>query len=153
LNDLLPTYLPQSVIQRNFSLSTFVKALETGDIEHFMNTLRAFYSSIPYDMMNKSKKDERYYQFIFYLLVTLMGQFVQTEVKTAVGRADAVIKTEDTIFVFEFKMSNHGTAEDALVQIDTKDYLIPYTADGRKLVKIGAEFNEKERTLSRWKIE
>jgi Holliday junction resolvase-like predicted endonuclease len=80
-----------------------------------------------------------------------MGQFVQTEVKTANGRIDAVIKTADTIFVFELKMANHGTAETALEQIDSKDYLIPYTTDERKLVKIGAEFNEKERGLSRWK--
>jgi hypothetical protein len=47
-------------------------------------------------------------------------------------------------------MANHGTAEEALEQIDSKDYLIPFTADGRKLVKIGAEFSEKERGLSRW---
>jgi hypothetical protein len=47
-------------------------------------------------------------------------------------------------------MDNNGTAEKALEQIDSKDYLIPFTAEGRKLVKIGAEFNEKERGLSRW---
>jgi hypothetical protein len=80
-----------------------------------------------------------------------MGQFVQAEVKTAAGRADAIIKTADTVYVFEFKM--HGTAEEALKQINTKDYLIPYTVDGRKLVKIGAAFNEKERGLSRWIME
>ncbi|MDR0611631.1 MAG: PD-(D/E)XK nuclease domain-containing protein [Planctomycetaceae bacterium] len=49
-------------------------------------------------------------------------------------------------------MVNHGSAEDALKQIDSKDYLIPYTTDGRKIVKIGAEFSEQERGLSRWKI-
>jgi hypothetical protein len=81
-----------------------------------------------------------------------MGQFIQTEVKNAVGRADAVIKTTNTIFVFEFKMANYGTAEEALAQIDSKNYLIPYTTDGRKVVKIGAEFSEQERGLSRWKI-
>jgi Holliday junction resolvase-like predicted endonuclease len=118
-----------------------------------MDNLRAFYCSIPYDLIKNDQKNERYYQFIFYLLVTLMGQFVQTEVKTAAGRVDAVIKTSDAIFVFEFKMSNKGTAEEALAQINTKDYLIPYTTDGRKIVKIGAEFNEQERGLSRWKIE
>ena len=68
------------------------------------------------------------------------------------GRADAVVKTSTTIFVFEFKMANHGTAEDALAQIDSKNYLLPYIADGRKLVKIGAEFSETERTVSRWKV-
>ncbi|MDR1483608.1 MAG: PD-(D/E)XK nuclease domain-containing protein, partial [Planctomycetaceae bacterium] len=109
------------------------------------------YASIPYDLIKNEYKDEHYYQFIFYLIVTLMGQFIQTEVKSAAGRADAVIKTSDTIFVFEFKMANNGTAEDALVQIDSKNYLIPFTSDGRKLVKIGAEFNETERGISRWK--
>ncbi|MDR1341791.1 MAG: PD-(D/E)XK nuclease domain-containing protein, partial [Prevotellaceae bacterium] len=63
---------------------------------------------------------------------------------------DAVIKTADAIYVFEFKMAGHGTAETALEQIDSKNYLIPYTTDGRQLVKIGAEFSEKERGLSRW---
>jgi hypothetical protein len=53
--------------------------------------------------------------------------------------------------VFEFKLSGSGTAEDALKQIDDKGYLIPFIAGNRKLVKIGAEFNVAERTLSRWK--
>ncbi|MDR1583915.1 MAG: ATP-binding protein [Prevotellaceae bacterium] len=151
LDDLLPAYVPQYAIQQDFSAAFFVKALRAGDIDSFMNNMKAFYASIPYDLMKNETKNEQYYQFIFYLLVTLMGQFVQTEVKTAAGRADAVIKTADTIYVFEFKMDNHDTAEKALEQIDSKDYLIPYTVDGRKLVKIGAEFSEKERGLSRWK--
>jgi hypothetical protein len=41
------------------------------------------------------------------------------------------------------------TAEETLKKIDAKDYLIPYTFDGRKTVKIGAEFSEKERGLKR----
>jgi Holliday junction resolvase-like predicted endonuclease len=150
--ELLPAYAPQYVNQQ-FSAATFVKALRAGNIDGFMNTLRAFYASISYEMIENDNKGERYYQFVFYLLVTLMGQFIQTEVKSAAGRVDAVIKTSDAIFVFEFKMANHGSAEDALQQIDSKDYLIPYTVDGRKLVKVGAEFSEQKRGLSRWKIE
>jgi Holliday junction resolvase-like predicted endonuclease len=152
LNELLPAYVPQYVVQQNFSAAAFVRTLEAGDIDGFMNTVQAFYSSIPYDLIKNEHKTERYYQFIFYLLVTLMGQFIQTEVKTATGRIDAIIKTADTIFVFEFKMAHYGTADEALAQIDTKEYLLPYTADGRKLVKIGAEFSEQERGLNRWKI-
>jgi hypothetical protein len=150
LKELLPAYVPQYATVQKFSVTQFITTLRAGDIDEFMNSMRAFYASIPYDLMKNEAKDEQYYQFIFYLLVTLMGQFVQTEVKTATGRADAVIKTADTIYVFEFKMDSHGTAEKALEQINSKDYLIPFTADGRKLVKIGAEFSEKERGLSRW---
>jgi hypothetical protein len=49
-------------------------------------------------------------------------------------------------------MEKNATAEDALKQIDEKGYLIPYTADGRKLVKAGAEFSAEERIMSRWII-
>lgn len=80
-----------------------------------------------------------------------MGQFTEAEVRSARGRADAVVKTRDTIYVFEFKLN--GTAEEALRQIDEKGYLIPYTADGRQLVKIGANFSAEERNLERWCVE
>ncbi|MDR1268678.1 MAG: ATP-binding protein [Planctomycetaceae bacterium] len=125
LKELLPAYVPQYATNQHFSAVSFIKTLRAGNIDGFMDNLRAFYSSIPYDLMKKESKEERYYQFIFYLLVTLMGQFIQTEVRTASGRVDAVIKTADTIFVFELKMANHGTAEEALAQIDSKDYLVP----------------------------
>ncbi|GHT39193.1 hypothetical protein FACS189437_01860 [Bacteroidia bacterium] len=91
-----------------------------------------------YQIIKKSTKDN-------FQKVTKSG-----EVKSARGRADAVVKTSDTIYVFEFKMDTNGTAEEALKQIDEKDYLIPYTADGRKIVKVGAEFSAEERRLSRW---
>jgi hypothetical protein len=70
------------------------------------------------------------------------------------GRADAVVITGDTVYVFEFKLSREGTGnkdEDALRQIDDKGYLVPYRAGGRKLVKVGAEFDAATRTLGRWK--
>jgi hypothetical protein len=131
----------------DFFAGKFTKYLMEGNAEKFMTSIRAFFASIPYDL---SYRTERHYQFVFYLIFTLMGQFIRTEVKSARGRADAVVKTADAIYVFEFKMEKNATAEKALEQIDRKGYLIPYTADGRKLVKIGAEFSAEERTLSRW---
>ncbi|MDR2621390.1 MAG: PD-(D/E)XK nuclease domain-containing protein, partial [Dysgonamonadaceae bacterium] len=98
-------------------------------------------------------RDEQYFQHVFYLLFTLMGQFVETEVKNNKGRADAVVKTAGNIYVFEFKMDDNATAEDALNQINSKDYAIPYTADHRELVKIGVEFSQKEKSIKRWIIQ
>ena len=47
-----------------------------------------------------------------------MGQYVDVEVKNAIGRADVVIKMPDAIYVFEFKID--GTPEEALAQINSK---------------------------------
>jgi hypothetical protein len=57
----------------------------------------------------------------------------------------------DTMFVFEFKLDGNGTADTALKQIDDKGYLVPYSASGKKLVKIGAVFDKETRTLGEWK--
>jgi hypothetical protein len=148
LNDLFPAYAPESRIRGGeFAAARFVKDLLAGNIDGFMTRLRAFFAAVPYDLSNKSERD---YQTIFYLLFTLMGQFCQTEVKSAKGRADAVVKTSDRIYVFEFKLDENGTAEAALAQIDDKGYLIPYIADGCGLVKIGVAFSRDGRGISRW---
>ena len=110
-----------------------------------MNRLQAFFADFPYALNTKT---ERHYQLVFYLVFKLMGQFVDAEVQSARGRADAVVKTADYIYVFEFKLN--GTVEEALAQIDDRDYLIPYSVDGRRLVKVGAEFDPEKRNLGRW---
>jgi len=115
-----------------------------------MIMLQSFYADIPYDMQEKRHKNEKYYQSLFYTLFTLMGQFIQSEVKSATGRADAVVKTADSIYIFEFKMDKDATVEDALQQIDSKDYMIPYKADGRRIMKIGAVFNKETGLLTKY---
>jgi hypothetical protein len=151
LEELLPAYAPQWRGHPDFSVSNFLRALMEGDVDKFMTIMTAFYASIHYDSIT-GKKDERYYQFIFYLLFSLMGQVVETEVKGSTGRADAVVKTADTVFVFEFKMEEKATAEQALAQIDEKGYSIPYSAGDKKIVKIGVEFSIEERGIKRWII-
>ena len=76
---------------------------------------------------------------------------MQAEVRSAIGRADAIVWTRDHIYVFEFKLN--GTAEEALQQINQKGYLIPYTVDGRKLVKVGVEFSKEERNINKYLVE
>ncbi|MDR1274090.1 MAG: ATP-binding protein, partial [Odoribacteraceae bacterium] len=153
LNELLPAYVLAPVATGIFSVTDFLRQLMKNDVEGFMNSLQAFFAAIPYDAIKQEHRDEQYYQHVFYLLFTLMGQFIQTEVKNSTGRADAVVKTSESIFVFEFKMDSCATAEDALAQINSKDYAIPYSADHRKTVKIGVEFSRAERGINRWLVE
>jgi len=153
LKELLPAFVRTPITTGNFSIIEFLQQIEDNDIDGFMTSLKAFYAAIPYDAIKQENRDEQYYQHIFYLLFKLIGQFVETEVKSNQGRADAVVKTADHIYVFEFKMDNNATAEAALAQINSKDYAIPYIVDHRKVVKIGVEFSQTERGVKRWLIE
>ena len=80
-----------------------------------------------------------------------MGQYVDVEVKNAIGRADVVIKMPDAIYVFEFKID--GTPEEALAKINSKQYAITYEIDNRKVVKVGVNFDSTTQTLGEWVIE
>ena len=77
-----------------------------------------------------------------------MGQFTQAEVHSAKGRADAIVQTSDYVYIFEFKLN--GTAEEALQQINDKDYAEPFKSDKRQIVKVGVEFSAETRNVKRW---
>ena len=144
---LLPMYVHRFPRENTFYVVSFLRDLMKGDIESCLERTRAFFASIPHDLENKT---EKHYQTIFYLLFRLMGQYVDVEVKSAIGRADVVLKLQDAIYVFEFKYD--GTPEEALAQIDSKQYAIPYQVDNRKVVKVGINFDSATRTIGEWKI-
>lgn len=148
LNYLVPYYTGVSSNENLFNIRLFVDELRSGDVDAFLIRLRAFFSGIPYELNDKT---ERHYQAIFYLVFRLLGQYIEVEERSTKGRADAIVKTRKYIYVFEFKLD--GNVDDALKQIDEKGYLIPYTTDSRKLIKVGVSFDSKERNIGKWKIE
>jgi hypothetical protein len=141
--------MPGKNIHSEFYVEYFIEDLLAGDVENFMIRLRAFFAGIPYDLNNK---EEKHYQTIFFIFFRLMGQFIEVEQHSAAGRADAVVVTDDTVFAFEFKLSENATATAALEQIDKKGYLKPYAASNKKLVKVGVEFSAEERGISKWEM-
>ena len=145
LDFLMPYYTSVINDMGSFHIGNFYRELKAGDTEAFMERLKVFFANMPYELSNNN---EKHYQAIFYIVFNLMGQYADAEVRSAKGRADAVVKTKDIIYVFEFKLN--GTAEEAIQQIDDKGYLIPYQLDDRKLVKIGVEFSKEERNLNRY---
>ena len=110
-----------------------------------MQTLQAFLESIPYQ---DSRFDENHYTQMLYVIFSLLGLHVESQVRTAKGRIDVVVKTDDYIYVMEVKLDR--PAQEALEQIDSKGYLIPYTLDGKQLMKIGMSFSTSERNVTEW---
>jgi hypothetical protein len=146
LSELLPAYTYRPPGERGFYVRNFLDDLRKGDVDGFMARMRSFFADIPYEL---NVQMERHYQLVFYLVFTLMGQFARAEWHSAKGRADLVVWTAEIIYVFEFKLN--GTVEGALRQIDETGYAIPFESDGRKIVKVGAEFDKETRNIERWK--
>lgn len=109
LSFLLPDYTGQNRDKGAFHIGMFSKELRTGDIDAFMERLKCFFESIPYDLNDQT---ERHYHVVFYLVFKLLGQYIDSEVKSAKGRCDAVVAAPGHLYVFEFKLN--GSAEEAL---------------------------------------
>ena len=125
----------------------FVKALLADDMEEALIQMRAYLAGLSYRLSNKTERDV---QTIFYLLFSLIGAYVKVEEQSAHGRADIVITLPNVVYVMELKFD--GSADAALKQIDDKGYLVPYIADGKRLVKVGVNYSSEERTITDWII-
>ncbi len=147
LRSLAPNYLSPVSVDNNGLVAEFVEMLYDGDIEGAMERLKAYLASISNRLSNKNERD---FQTVFYLIFNLMGAFIKAEEDSAIGRADAVLQLPTATYVFELKYD--GSAEEALKQIDDKGYLIPYSANGKRLFKIGVNYDSQQRTIGEWII-
>jgi hypothetical protein len=148
VRSLLPSIIGGDIQTSNMSIIAMAKALATGDAESCMKRMRSFIASIPYE---KKSDNESRAEIIFYMIFTLMGQFTRTQIPTAIGRADVVVMNKQYIYIFEIKI--HGTADDALEQIERQHYAVPYETDKRQVVRIGVNYDAQTRGITDWKIE
>ena len=155
LENLIPAYTSLGLDEAGVSVWRFAEDICKGNVESFMERLRAILAGVPYDNLSADKTSlrEQNYQTAVYLIFKLMGQFVLTEIHCSRGRADCIVETKDTVYIFEFKLSAAGKANDALTQIREKSYAEPYAASGKKIKLIGCEFNESMRTIGNWLME
>lgn len=153
---LLPVFtgLKSKDVQVGFALK-FWRALSSGDVEQAMCEMNAFMAGIPFVEGFKQKladaaTAEGFYEYTMYLIFSMLNVYVRTQVKCAGGKTDMVVWLPDAVYVFELK--TNGTAQQALDQIDSKGYAIPYESGGRKVVRIGVQFDVATRVPIDWVI-
>ena len=147
MDNLYTYYVAPTLDYRATNIWRISKGFLEDEPETSLQTLQAYLESIPYQ---DSRFDENHYTQMLYVIFSLLGLHVDSQVRTAKGRLDVVVKTEGHIYVMEVKLDR--PAREALEQIGTKNYLLPYTLDGRQLTKIGISFSTEERNVTEWII-
>lgn len=123
-------------------------ALEAGNPDLALDIIRSFFAGIPCNVTQTHK--ELYFENNLYLLFKLVGIDARAEWCTADGRIDILLEMPDYIYVMELKLDK--TPEEALAQIDAKDYALQWKYDGRKVFKIGINCSSDKRNIDTWKI-
>ena len=107
------------------------------------NAINAAFHHIPYPLWQK--ENEHFYHAIVHLLFSLLGVYIQSEVHTKDGRADAIISIEEGVFCLEFKLDKN--AEEAIQQVKDKKYLAAYENLGKPLHIIGINFSREKKEI------
>ncbi len=144
---LLRYFVPKAGASSDFDVDNFVIEARNGKAEKFMKQLQSMFAGMSYKVAGDK---EIYFQNSVNIFFMAMGLVTEVERDTSYGRIDLVVHTPDYIYIFEFKLD--GSAEEALKQIDDKDYPLQYSVSGKKVFKIGVNFSSETRNISDWKI-
>ena len=157
LEELLPLYANFPLDKIEPSVWALYQLLNKGDLAEAMKQIEGILAGIIYGNIPNSEEGrplrEQYYQSVLYTVFILLGLHAQSEVVCATGRIDMVVTTRKHVYIFEFKVSTAGTAQDAIDQILSQGYLKKFARTKRLVHLVGISFDEKRRNVGEWKEE
>ena len=148
LKSLLPGFLHQYTADGLTTVALLFEAIAGERMDDALRLLQTFLSTIP---QCDNTDYEGHYQSLLYTIFSLLGMYVDVEVRTPQGRVDMVMRTTTTLYVVELKLNR--TADIAFDQINLKNYPERFALCGLPVVKVGINFSTETRTIEGWKIE
>jgi len=121
------------------------------EFEEFLEQLKVFFAKIPYDIHDRIKDKEQYYQSIIYAVLAMLGLEVRGEVRVSKGRIDLMFELNQRAFIIECKLN--ASAEEAIEQIKKQGYADAYQNKVEKTYLIGISLDTQERNISDYKWE
>ena len=147
MRSLIPYYVTRDTQSTNTTVVNLARALVRGDMDGMLCLLQTFLSTVPYC----DRTDyEGHYQQMLYIIFSLLGAYVDVEVRTPMGRVDMVMRTATTLYIVELKLNQ--SAEAAIQQIDLKNYPERFALCGLPMVKVSINFDMERHTLKDWMI-
>ena len=148
MKSLLPNYVASKTRETTTMVAYLSRDIRNDDMDSALRRLQTFLSTIPYC---DNTRYEGHYQQMFYIIFSLLGSFVDIEVRTPRGRVDAVLRTNTTLYVMELKLDR--TAGEAMEQINLKNYPERFALCGLPVVKVAINFDSERGTIGDWMIE
>ena len=143
LSSLAPIYAGLGQTESTNYQFAAQEALLEGDVDRLVKVLKSFFANIPYSLTDR--QNEQMWQTIVYVVLKAIGAAVHGEVLTNEGRIDMTCETPTGIWLIEFKLDR--PAEEALAQIDERNYAEKYDFAGKTVRKLGISFSSEKRTI------
>ena len=148
MESLLPNYVNISWETGLTTIAYMFMALYNDDLNEMLRLLQTYLQTIP---QCDNTNYEGHYQQMLYVIFSLLGRYVDVEVRTPKGRVDMVMNSGKALYLFELKLNK--SAEAAMNQINLKDYPSRFALAGLPVIKVGINFNSETHTIEDWVIE
>ena len=148
MESLLPSYVQGGFNTGLVTVSKMNRLLRQDDLDGMLRLLQQYLLTIP---QCDNTNYEGHYQQLLFVIFSLLGEYVDVEVRTATGRVDMVMQAFGKLYLFELKLNRSAAA--AMQQINLNDYPARFSQSGLPIVKVGINFDTATRTLSDWVIE
>ena len=146
MKSLLPNYI--KILEANTIISRMSGYFYKDDIDGAFAELQTFFKTVPYC---NDIDYEGHWQQMLYLFFSIFGARGDTEVHTSDGRVDMAFVFYGRLYLVEVKLDK--TADEAIKQINLKEYHRRFALLNIPIVKVGVNFSTKERTITQWLFE
>lgn len=147
MRSLLPNYVNRQTRNCNITVVKMSVAISEGRMDDALRLLQTFLGTVPYC---DHTDYEGNYQQLLYIIFSMLSYEVDVEVRTPHGRVDVVLKTRNALYLMELKLDK--SANEAIEQINLKNYSERFALCGLPIVKVGINFNTRKGTIEDWMI-
>ena len=155
LNRSLLRYLVQDASRQMANSARLYRLLQAKDFAGLEALFQAFFASIPYEWYtnNDIAEYEGYYASVFYSYFAGLGLDITVEDSSNHGRLDMAVRSDGSVYLFEFKVVELAPTGAALAQLKARRYADKYRAAGQPIYLIGVEFSKDARNLAAFEVE
>ncbi len=148
MESLLPNYVQVDSYKGVTTVAQMYLALYNDNLEEMLRLLQSWLLTIP---QCDNTNYEGHYQQLLFVIFSLLGRYVDVEVRTSNGRVDMVMNSGKALYLFELKLNR--SAEAAMAQINLKDYPSRFAFSGLPVTRVGINFDSERHTIEDWLIE
>ena len=122
------------------------QALEKGECASALDAFDQLLDGLSYAELAA----ESNFQLALHIVCSMARSLLRVDAEglTRRGRADIVVETRETFYVFELKLDESVAA--AMHQIETRGYLDRYASEGKRVVGIGVNFVKRPNAHDKW---
>jgi hypothetical protein len=157
---LLGGYLHKHPARMAVTVLDIQEAIERHDLEQVIKILTDMFGTLPSHFFEESQEitdaqgntktvtkavGESFYHAIIYLIFNILAIKMDVEIVGKEGRIDAVVQTDNYIYIFEFKKDR--TAKAAIQQIIKNNYPQRYALSKKKIYLIGIAFSVQKKGI------